>query len=84
MRWNELISYLTGLGVVTTPAVALWLAVALLNLAIKDRAFIAAAVAKRPRAAAALKFLEGSGFDPEKVAESVRDALVREEHRLEQ
>ncbi len=72
---NQLILAMTGLGVVTTPIVLLWLAVAALNVAISRRLQIALWVYAHPRLAAVVGVLEAAGFDPVKTATKLRDAL---------
>lgn len=77
--WNQLIAALTGLGIVTTPAVFLWCVVAGLNVAINNKLQIAEWVHAKPKLSAAVGVLEGAGFDPVKTATKVRDFLKREE-----
>jgi len=72
---NELIQALTGLGVVTTPVVAIWLGVAALNLALKNGEKIREWEESKPKLAAFVGLLEGAGFDPRKSAEKARDFL---------
>ena len=72
---NELIQAATGLGVVTTPAVALWLAVAGLNLALKNSQKIEAWEESKPRLAALVGLLREAGFNPRGAAEKTRDLL---------
>lgn len=72
---NELIQLLTGLGVVTTPAVGVWLLVAGLNVALKNGDKIEQWEQSKPRLAAFVGVLQGAGFDPRKTATKTRDFL---------
>lgn len=72
---NQLISALTGLGVVTTPVVALYFGVAGLNLVIANADKIKVWVGTKPKLSAVVGILEGAGFDPLKTAMNVRNVL---------
>lgn len=76
---NQFIAALTGVGVVTTPLVFLWCAVAGLNVAIAKKLEIAIWVHSKPKLSATVGVLEGAGFDPVKTATKLRDFLKREE-----